>query len=66
MELMEREFVVSAEKLDTILELAQFYFRIVFKEILALEKEFAANVETGGTIRGLALQLIHKLLLREN
>jgi hypothetical protein len=65
MESVEREFVVSAEKLDIILELARFYFRIVFKEILGLEKESVDNVETGGTIRGHALQSIHKLLLRE-
>jgi hypothetical protein len=62
---MEREFAVSAEKEGTILELARFYFRTVFKEILGLGKEFADNVETGGTIRGLALQSIHRLLLRE-
>ena len=66
MELMEREFVVSAEKLDTILELARFYFRTVFKEVLGPEKESAGNVETGGTIGELALQSIHKLLLRED
>tara|TARA_B110000438_G_scaffold290743_1_gene326863 strand:- start:1474 stop:1665 length:192 start_codon:yes stop_codon:yes gene_type:complete len=63
---MEREFAASAEKEDTILELAPFYFQTVFKEILELEKEFADNVETVGTIRGLARQSIHKLLLLEN
>jgi len=62
---MEREFAASAEKEDTIPELALFYFRIVFKEIRGLRKEFADNVETGGTIRGLALQSTHRLLLRE-
>jgi hypothetical protein len=62
---MEREFAASVEKEDTILELVRFYFRTVFKEILGLEKEFADNVEMGGTIRGLALQSIHRLLLRE-
>ena len=63
---MEREFAASAEKEDTIPELARFYFRTVFKEILGLGKEFADNVETGGTIRELVLQSIPKLLLRED
>ena len=62
---MEREFAASVEKEDTILELVRFYFRTVFKEIIGLGKEFADNVEMGGTIRGLALQSIHRLLLRE-
>ena len=63
---MERGFVVNVEKSDTILELVQYYFRTVFKETLRLEREFADNVETGGTIRELALQSIHELLLRED
>jgi|TARA_B110000305_G_scaffold94108_1_gene106054 hypothetical protein len=63
---MERGFVVNVEKSDTILELVQFYFRTVFKETLRLEKESADNVETGDTIRELALQSIHELLLRED
>ena len=63
---MERGFVVNVEKSDTILELVQFYFRTVFKKILWLEKESADNVETGDTIRELALQSIHELLLRED
>jgi hypothetical protein len=64
--LTERGFVVNVEKSDTILELVQFYFRTVFKEILWLEKESADNAEKGGTIRELVLQSIHKLLLRED
>tara|TARA_B110000858_G_C17759415_1_gene453730 strand:+ start:175 stop:366 length:192 start_codon:yes stop_codon:yes gene_type:complete len=63
---MERGFVVNVEKSDTILELVQFYFRTVFKETLRLKKESADNVETGDTIRELALQSIHELLLRED
>ena len=63
---MESEFAASAEKEDTILELAQFYFQTVFKETLELGKEFADNVETVDTIRELARQSIHKLLLLEN
>ena len=63
---MERGFVVNVEKSDTILELVQFYFRTVFKETLRLEKESADNVETGDTIRELALKSIHELLLRED
>ncbi|MDA0648454.1 MAG: hypothetical protein O2786_03970 [archaeon] len=62
---MEREFAASAENEDTILELALFYFRIVFNEIRVLGKEFADNVEAGGTIRGLALLSTHWLLQRE-
>ena len=63
---MEREFAASAEKEDTILELAQFYFRTEFKEIPEPEKESVDNVEVEDTIRELVLQSIHKLLLRED